>query len=66
MPDGERHTMATQARLSVEKHDLNEWLQRQISDINALLDRLPARIQTHEVMFNLASASNRGTPVAVG
>ena len=66
MPCPERHTMATQARLCVEKQDLNEWLQRQISDINALLDRLPARIQTHQVMFNLGSTSNRATPVAVG
>ncbi|HEY6541560.1 MAG TPA: trehalose-6-phosphate synthase, partial [Ktedonobacteraceae bacterium] len=66
MPDIERHTMAAQARLCVENHDLTEWLQRQISDINALLDRLPARIQTHNVMFNLASASASATPVAVG
>ncbi len=66
MPISERHVMATQARLCVEKHDLNEWLQRQISDINALLDRLPARIQSHNVMFNLTSSSDRATPVAVG
>jgi trehalose 6-phosphate synthase len=62
----ERHTMATQARLSIEHHDLHEWLQRQISDINALLDRLPGRILTHKVMFDLASAPASAAPVAVG
>jgi trehalose 6-phosphate synthase len=66
MSQGERHAMATQARLSVENQDLNAWLQRQISDINGLLDRLPARIHTHNVMFNLSSASASATPVAVG
>jgi trehalose 6-phosphate synthase len=68
MPCPERHELAIQAKLRVEKHDLNEWLQRQISDINALLDRLPDRILTHKVMFNLASASAGETPapVAVG
>lgn len=68
MPCPERHALAMQARLSVEKHDLNEWLQRQISDINALLDRLPDRILTHKVMFDLASSPAReaAAPIAVG
>jgi trehalose 6-phosphate synthase len=64
MPYDERHAMATQARLSIENQDLNAWLQRQISDINRLLDRLPARILSQKVMFDLSSASI--APVAVG
>ena len=50
MPCDERRIKASLARQIVEHQDLNTWLERQIADINDLLDRLPTR------MFNLLSA----------
>jgi trehalose 6-phosphate synthase len=55
----ERRNLASQARQAVEDHDLNEWLQRQFSDINALLDRLPAHISAFEAMYSVP-AENAG------
>ncbi|HEU0003710.1 MAG TPA: trehalose-6-phosphate synthase, partial [Ktedonobacteraceae bacterium] len=66
MPATERHAMSTLARQMVENQDLNAWLQRQISDINGLLDRLQARILSQKVMIDLSSASTPASPVAVG
>jgi trehalose 6-phosphate synthase len=43
MPSDERRIKAALARQIVERQDLNTWLQRQIADINDLLDRLPTR-----------------------
>ncbi len=43
MPLDERRIKAALARQIVERQDLNTWLQRQIVDINDLLDRLPTR-----------------------
>jgi trehalose 6-phosphate synthase len=43
MPSDERRIKAALARQIVERQDLNTWLQRQIADINELLDRLPTR-----------------------
>lgn len=39
MPEGERHERARLACESVERHDLNRWLTRQVNDINELLDQ---------------------------
>lgn len=50
MPCDERRIKGSLARQIVEHQDLNTWLERQIADINDLLDRLPTR------MFNLLSA----------
>jgi len=50
MPCNERYIKATLARQVVERQDLNTWLERQIADINDLLDRLPT------FMFSLLSA----------
>ena len=35
---------AALGRQIVERQDLNTWLERQIADINELLDRLPTRM----------------------
>ncbi len=48
MPLDERRIKATLARQIVERQDINTWLQQQIVDINALLDRLPTRISLLE------------------
>src|SRR3989442_73392 len=39
LPDSERAQKAKIARQNVERYDLNNWLTRQIRDINELLDR---------------------------
>src|SRR5256884_1488885 len=44
LPSDERRIKAALARQIVERQDLNKWLQRQIADINELLDRLPTRL----------------------
>ena len=50
MPIEERRSKATMACQIVERQDLDAWMQRQIADINALLDRhttrLPANSKT--------------------
>jgi len=43
LPDAERHSLAIEARRIVEERDLDDWMDRQIKDINTLLDRTPAR-----------------------
>jgi trehalose 6-phosphate synthase len=43
MPADERRIKAVLARQIVESQDLNAWLERQINDINELLDQLPTR-----------------------
>ncbi len=43
MPPDERRIKAVLARQIVESQDLNAWLERQINDINELLDQLPTR-----------------------
>jgi trehalose 6-phosphate synthase len=48
----ERRIKAMIARQAVERHDLNEWLSRQINDINELLDRS---------YFNLQNARKDGS-----
>jgi trehalose 6-phosphate synthase len=39
LPSDERHNKSAMARLIVENHDLNAWMNRQIADINELLKR---------------------------
>lgn len=47
MPRDERRDRARLACESVERHDLNRWLTRQVNDINTLLDqRMPAPVVT--------------------
>jgi trehalose 6-phosphate synthase len=43
MPFDERRIKAALARQIVERQDLNTWLQRQIADINELLERVPTK-----------------------
>jgi trehalose 6-phosphate synthase len=50
MSADERRILAALARQIVERRDLNAWLQRQISDINELLDRLPTRTSLLETL----------------
>jgi hypothetical protein len=50
---------ATLARQIVERQDLNKWLQRQIADINELLDRLPTRISLQESVIRMPVVSVR-------
>jgi trehalose 6-phosphate synthase len=50
MPLDERRIKAALARQIVERRDLNIWLQRQIADINYLLDRLPTRTPLLELV----------------
>lgn len=42
LPDAERRNKSAMARLIVERHDLDAWMQRQMADINKLLD-LPSK-----------------------
>jgi trehalose 6-phosphate synthase len=44
LPIEERRSKAALARQTVERQDLNAWMQRQIADINAVLDRLTTRL----------------------
>src|SRR5260370_27721113 len=44
LPCDERRIKAALGRQIVERQDLNTWLERQIADINELLDRLPTRM----------------------
>src|SRR5713101_3600672 len=44
LPCDERRMKAALGRQIVERQDLNTWLERQIADINELLDRLPTRM----------------------
>ncbi len=50
MPSDDKRIKAALARQIVERQDLNTWLQRQIADINELLDRLPTRTIVLESM----------------
>jgi len=50
MPSDDKRIKAALARQIVERQDLNTWLQRQIADINDLLDRLPTRTIVLESM----------------
>src|SRR5947207_2344910 len=54
LPSDERRIKAALARQIVERQDLNKWLQRQIADINELLDRLPTRIPMQESMTRMS------------
>ncbi|HWZ20038.1 MAG TPA: trehalose-6-phosphate synthase [Ktedonobacteraceae bacterium] len=54
LPSDERRIKATLARQKVERQDLNKWLQRQISDINELLDRLPTRVPMQESVAEMS------------
>jgi trehalose 6-phosphate synthase len=55
LPSDERRIKAALARQLVERQDLNKWLQRQISDINELLDRLPTRVHMQESVVELSA-----------
>lgn len=44
LPMEERRRISTLARLVVERQDLDAWMQRQIADINELLDRHTTRM----------------------
>jgi len=44
LPMEERRRISTLARLVVERQDLDAWMQRQIADINELLDRHTTRV----------------------
>src|SRR5207253_7102311 len=57
LPSDERRIKATLARQIVERQDLNKWLQRQIADINELLDRLPTRIPMQELVTGMSGVS---------
>src|SRR6266568_1992944 len=57
LPSDERRIKATLARQIVERQDLNKWLQRQIADINELLDRLPTRIPMQELVTGMTGVS---------
>src|SRR6266516_1547633 len=57
LPSDERRIKAALARQIVERQDLNKWLQRQIADINELLDRLPTRIPMQESMTRMSVVS---------
>lgn len=57
MPPEDRRIKAAMARQIVENQDLNVWFQRQINDINELLDRLPARIADQEPIARMAVLS---------
>jgi trehalose 6-phosphate synthase len=56
LPSDERRIKAALARQIVERQDLNKWLQRQISDINELLDRLPTRVPMQESVAEMSVA----------
>ena len=56
LPSDERRIKAALARQIVERQDLNKWLQRQISDINELLDRLPTRVPMQESVMEMSVA----------
>lgn len=43
LPAAERRKKSTLARLSVERQNLDDWMQRQVDDINELLDHQPPR-----------------------
>lgn len=45
LPVAERRRRARKARQQVETNDLNGWLTKQISDINAVLDRVPSTVE---------------------
>jgi trehalose 6-phosphate synthase len=57
MPKDERKIRAKQARQHVEKNDLNNWLTRQIRDVNEVLDRAMRPIE------NVAAASDTETAI---
>ncbi len=57
LPSDERRIKAALARQIVERQDLNRWLQRQIADINELLDRLPSRISLQELEIGMPVVS---------
>jgi len=57
LPSDERRIKAALARQIVERQDLNKWLQRQIADVNELLDRLPTRIPMQESMTGMPVVS---------
>jgi len=57
LPSDERSIRAALARQIVERQDLNKWLQRQIADINELLDRLPTRIPLQESVIRMPVVS---------
>src|SRR2546430_1826502 len=57
LPSDERRIKAALARQIVERQDLNTWLQRQIADINELLDRLPTRIPVQELVTGMSVVS---------
>jgi trehalose 6-phosphate synthase len=57
LPSDERKMKAALARQIVERQDLNKWLQRQIGDINELLDRLPTRIPFQESVMKMPVVS---------
>jgi trehalose 6-phosphate synthase len=57
LPYEEKRSKAVLARQIVERQDLNKWLQRQIADINELLDRLPTRIPLQESTIPLPVGS---------
>jgi trehalose 6-phosphate synthase len=57
MPEDERRVKAALAKQIVTTQDLNAWLQRQIGDINDLLDRLPARVSAQELFTKVLVGS---------
>lgn len=61
LPENERRQKATLARLSVEKQNLDAWMQRQVADINELLDHQEQNIAAARVASNGASVSTRET-----
>jgi trehalose 6-phosphate synthase len=53
MPLDERRSRAALAQQTIERHDLNTWLRRQINDINGLLDRFPPKTAPEPVAARL-------------
>jgi trehalose 6-phosphate synthase len=59
MPPDERRIKAVLARQIVERQDLSAWLERQIDDINELLDQLPTRTISLEPAVSMPVVSVR-------
>lgn len=63
LPIEERRRISTLARLVVERQDLDAWMQRQIADINELLDRHTTRMPING-KFTSSHLGNRGERTA--
>jgi trehalose 6-phosphate synthase len=60
LPIEERRSKSTMARLIVERQDLDAWMQRQIADINELLDRHTTRLPANGKNTTSPSSTTSG------